>query len=165
MNDPVIALREVRPEDLEILFRHQADPEACRVAGFVSRPWPAFLEHWTKILANPASIVRAVTLDGFVAGTVLSFEEGERRMIGYWIDRDCWGRGVATTAVEQYLRLVRVRPLHAFVSVENHASIRVLEKCGFERIARQPNPGVDQSEDFHYVLGGPRPSDGGTKST
>lgn len=152
MNDPVIALRKVREADLEVLFRHQADPEACRLAGFVSRPWPDFLEHWTKILADPATLARAVTLDGFVAGTVVSFAADGQQLVGYWIDRDCWGRGIATGALQQYLHLVHIRPLHALVSIENQASIRVLEKCGFERVARQPNPGLAGGEDYLYVL-------------
>lgn len=46
-------------------------------------------------------------------------------------DREYWGRGLASSALSQFLREVRVRPLYAYVAKHNLASIRVLEKCGF----------------------------------
>src|SRR3954451_8597580 len=51
--------------------------------------------------------------------------------VGYWLGRPFWGRGIATQALDEFLRVVTERPLHALVAVNHHASIRVLEKCGF----------------------------------
>lgn len=39
--------------------------------------------------------------------------------------------GVATRALLAFLGEIRDRPLYAGVAEHNHASIRVLEKCGF----------------------------------
>ena len=51
--------------------------------------------------------------------------------MGYWLGREYWAKGIATRALGQFLRIVRLRPLYARVAQDNHASIRVLEKCGF----------------------------------
>src|SRR5205085_7095250 len=41
-----VALRPVRESDLPVLFEHQADPEAARMAAFPSRDRQAFIAHW-----------------------------------------------------------------------------------------------------------------------
>jgi RimJ/RimL family protein N-acetyltransferase len=56
-------------------------------------------------------------------------------MFGYWLGRAHWGRGIATEAAQMLadhaLNAGGMRRLEASVFVENRASIRVLEKCGF----------------------------------
>ena len=94
---------------------------------------PILLEHWTRILSDDSMVARAIELDGRVAGNVGSFEYGGRREVGYWIDRAYWGRGVATLALAAFLDEEIRRPLFAGVAPHNVGSIRVLEKCGFER--------------------------------
>ena len=69
-----------------------------------------------------------------VAGSVLSFERGGLREVGYWIGRAYWGKGIATRALAALLEEDTKRPLHARVAGDNLGSVRVLEKCGFERI-------------------------------
>jgi RimJ/RimL family protein N-acetyltransferase len=126
-----VALREISPADLPILFAQQRDPVANRMADFPAREEAAFMAHWTKILAEPTVTARTVLLDGRVAGNVVSFEHEGHREVGYWIGREFWGRGVATRALSVFLELVPERPLYAGVAPHNAASIRVLEKCGF----------------------------------
>jgi RimJ/RimL family protein N-acetyltransferase len=127
-----LRLREVRDEDLPILFEHQRDPESVRMADFPSRDHDAFMAHWAKIRADPVNSMRAIELeDGTVAGTVLSFPRDGVREVGYWIDRAWWGRGIASEALRQYLAIEPIRPLYAGVAKHNAGSMRVLEKCGF----------------------------------
>ena len=127
-----IRLREVRDEDLPILFEHQRDPESVAMADFPSRDHDAFFAHWAKIRADPVNMMRVIELaDGTVAGTVLSFPRDGVREVGYWIDRALWGRGIASRALAAYLAIERIRPLYAGVAKHNAGSIRVLEKCGF----------------------------------
>jgi [ribosomal protein S5]-alanine N-acetyltransferase len=59
--------------------------------------------------------------------------------LGYWIGEPFWGRGIATAAVRgltdwafSEFKLTRI---FAIPFVDNAVSIRVLEKCGFEREA------------------------------
>lgn len=128
-----VLLRDVTERDLPLLFEHQRDPDANRMAGFPPRDREAFTEHWRGILDDPSKVAKAVVFRGTVTGNVVSWEQDGRREIGYWIGRDHWGRGIASEAVAQLLRLVAERPLYACVAVHNAASIRVLEKCGFVR--------------------------------
>ena len=71
-----------------------------------------------------------------VAGNVLMFPHAGQPEVGYWVGREFWGRGVATRALAEFLRLVARRPLHARVATDNAASLRVLEKCGFASTGR-----------------------------
>ena len=69
-----------------------------------------------------------------MAGNVVSWEGDEGRLVGYWIGREQWGRGIATAALSAFLEEIPERPLHALVHAENAGSIRVLEKCGFVQV-------------------------------
>jgi len=94
-----------------------------------------------------------------VAGNVVSWFEGDgRRVVGYWIGREYWGRGVATKALSEFLGHVETRPLFAHVAKHNIASIRVLEKCGFtisgEDEVHSDAPG-DDVEELLLELQGP----------
>jgi RimJ/RimL family protein N-acetyltransferase len=128
-----VTIRPVREDDLPILFEHQRDPEANSMAAFPARDREAFMEHWARILSDDALLARAIELDGRVVGNVGSFEFDGRREVGYWIDRAFWGRGVATLALFAFLGEETRRPLFAGVAPHNAGSMRVLEKCGFER--------------------------------
>jgi len=127
-----VRLRDVEPGDLSIFFEQQLDADATRMAGFPSRDRTAFDAHWARnILGNPAAITQTILLDGKVAGNIGSWPQEGVRLVGYWIGKDYWGKGVATQALAGFLHLVTARPLHAHVAMHNLASIRVLEKCGF----------------------------------
>jgi len=128
-----VTIREVREDDLPILFEHQRDPEANAMAAFPPRDRDAFMAHWRKILSDPNLLARTIELDGAVAGNIGSFDLDGRREVGYWIDRALWGRGVASRALAALLREETIRPLFAGVAPHNAGSMRVLEKCGFSR--------------------------------
>jgi RimJ/RimL family protein N-acetyltransferase len=55
----------------------------------------------------------------------------------YWIDRPAWGRGIATQTLELLLKLVPARPLHARAASDNIASLKVLQKAGFNIIGTE----------------------------
>ncbi len=134
-----VHLRDVTEADLPVFFEHQRDPDGVRMAAFTSRDLDAFLAHWTKILHDGTTEKRTIVLDGRVAGNVVCFEHAGKREVGYWIGKEFWGQGVATRALEAFLREVTTRPLYAHVAKHNLASIRVLEKCGVARV------GVDEA--------------------
>ena len=137
--DLPIVLRRVVPADLDVFFEHQRDPEACQMAAF-TRPDPenreGFDRYWQRNLNNPENDHWTIELasDHQVVGHVLSYVmEGDREM-SYWIDRAHWGKGIATLALQEYLKKQPLRPLFARAAADNHGSIRVLEKCGFQEI-------------------------------
>ncbi len=148
---PNIRLREVEPRDLPLFFAHQQDPIAVEMVAFRSRDRAAFDQHWAKILADKANLIRTILVDDDVAGNVSSFTRDGEREVGYWIDRAYWGRGVASGALSAFLCLESTRPLYAGVAKHNVASLRVLQKCGFTFLD-SASAASDGSDDSHVLL-------------
>ena len=137
MDQDSVTLRPVAEDDLPIFFRHQSDPAAWSMAAFPPREREEFMAHWRdNVLGGPRVRARTVLVDGEVAGHVVAFDRGGEREVGYWIGREHWGRGIATRALELFIAGEPVRPLRAFVAEGNRASMRVLEKCGFEPVRK-----------------------------
>lgn len=145
-----LVLRDVARTDLPTLFEQQRNPVANRMASFPARDKRAFMEHWRKILANPAVVKKAILFQNRVAGHIVCFEEAQHRLVGYWLGQDFWGKGIATEALFELLQEVAHRPLYAYVHRENVASIRVLEKCGFTLEKRGDGHDTDADE-FVFV--------------
>lgn len=150
-----IHLRPVAECDLPILFEYQQEPEANAMAAFPARDRDAFMAHWAKILGNKSVVAMTVVVDGRVAGNVGCWTQDGQRLVGYWLGKRYWGKGVATQMLSMFLRLATDRPLHAYVAKHNVASIRVLEKCGFTLCAKateaveRPADGIDE---WVYVI-------------
>ncbi|HEU4426093.1 MAG TPA: GNAT family N-acetyltransferase [Pilimelia sp.] len=128
-----VSLRSVADGDLDVFFDHQADPKAIEMAAFPARDRDPFLAHWAKIRASDTGVVFTIVADGAVAGNICCWQQDGQHLVGYWIGREHWGRGVATRALARLVEVVSTRPLYAHVAVHNAGSIRVLEKCGFRR--------------------------------
>ena len=151
MSDEV-RLRNVEPDDLPIFYEQQLDPDATRMAAFPARDRASFDAHWEKnILGNPDAIAQTILVDGGVAGNIGSWTQEGIRLVGYWIGKEDWGRGVATRALFAFLQQVTYRPLHAHVVKHNVGSIRVLEKCGFS-LERSVEVGNDGVVELMFVL-------------
>lgn len=156
MEEPV-SLRPVATDDLPIFFVHQLDPEATRLAAFPSREREAFFNHWkTNILGNPAAMNRTVLAGAQVAGNIGAWTDATsgERLICYWLGREFWGRGIASAAAAQFLRLEPARPLRAKVAGHNLGSIRVLEKAGFTRVGEEEFslPDGSRLKEVTYIL-------------
>jgi RimJ/RimL family protein N-acetyltransferase len=150
-----VSLREIEDDDIAVFFRHQSDPVATAMAAFPARDEARFAAHWARSRANATAIMRAVVADGALAGNIVSWEQHGQRLIGYWLGREHWGRGIATRAVRAFLTEVPTRPLYAHVAAHNAGSIRVLEKAGFRRDhvqeAEAPAPD-DGVQEFIFVV-------------
>ncbi len=128
-----VHLRHVIESDLPIFFEQQLDPDATRMAAFPSRDREAFMAHWAKIMRDETNTLMTILFDGQVAGNIVSWQQDDKREVGYWLGKEYWGKGIATRALAEFLNHVTQRPLYAHVAKHNLASIRVLEKCGFAR--------------------------------
>jgi RimJ/RimL family protein N-acetyltransferase len=134
-----VHLRATCESDLQTFFEYHLDPIANRMAAFTAKDpndRAAYMAKWNKNLADPTIITKTIMLDGQIVGTVASFIAPwapSQRHVTYWIDRKHWGKGIATAALQQFLRDSRLqeRPLYASAASDNLGSIRVLEKCGF----------------------------------
>ena len=146
---PDVTLRPVEDADIEVFLGHESDPEAAAMAGFPSRDRERFEAHWARLRADDTLVTRTIVADGEVAGNIGSWPDGDDQFLGYWVGREWWGRGVATTALRLMLDEVEVRPVHAHVVAHNAGSITVLERCGFRRVGEQTHD--DGSVELHYV--------------
>ncbi|MBP6015546.1 MAG: GNAT family N-acetyltransferase [Candidatus Promineofilum sp.] len=129
-----IQLREVVAADLPIFFDNERDPVAVRMAAFTSKDpadRAAFDAHWARNLAAADGMIRTILVDGQVAGNVFSYVDAMGPEVSYWIGRDFWGRGIATSALLAFLEIQTARPLFARAAKDNLGSLRILEKCGF----------------------------------
>lgn len=167
-----LILRAFTPADAPRVFEIQSDFEVTRMLAIPA--YPPDLEDITQWLGEHAAEWRAGTAyrfaaiaDGRVIGCVDVDEirdgSGE---LGYWLDRDYWGQGLASeaaTAVHDFairtLGLVRLSAGHA---VDNPASGRILVRLGFrwvaDRVLRYRSRGMDVAR-RQYVFDG-----GATKS-
>lgn len=109
-----------------------------------------------------------VVVSGCVAGNIGCWMQDGQALVGYWIDKEHWGKGVATEMLAPFMQLVADRPLHAYVVRHNFVSIRVLEKCGFvnctnsKGVIGEPSDGL---EELLYVLDKTSYNPGSTSDT
>jgi RimJ/RimL family protein N-acetyltransferase len=108
-------------------------------------PHPYTDEHaegWFALLeAMPEPTHWAIDVDGKAVGGIgVDLGKGmfaKTAEFGYWIAEPYWGRGIATAAVQRVapfaLEHFKLARLESPVFGWNPASMRVLEKCGFQR--------------------------------
>lgn len=150
---PAVTLRPVQPADIERFFEHQQDSVAVAMAAFPARGRDEHFAHWARIVADTTGVARTIEAQGEVVGDIVGWLDGQRRLLGYWIGRQHWGRGLATEALRQFVHLLPERPLYAYVALANIGSQRVLEKAGFVRDAeRGVIRAADGVDEYLYVL-------------
>ena len=158
MKKNIITLTKTEVEDLNVLFEFQTDKEANLLAAFTPKDptdKTAYIEKYSKHLADPTINNQTIRVDGVIAGSIAQFVMEGKAEITYWIDRKFWGQGVATTALNDFLKIIRVRPIYGRVAFDNYGSQRVLEKCGFEKIGADrgfANARKEEIEEYIYRL-------------
>ena len=150
-----LLLRDVVNDDLPIFFEQQLNKEANYMAAFTAKDptnQEAFTAHWLRNLANETTINKTIVFDGQVAGSVASYEDEGKPEVTYWLGKEYWGKGIATKALAEFLKIVKTRPLFAHVAKHNVASRRVLEKCGFTVIGEDKYVNIGDEEVEEFVL-------------
>ncbi|MDF1810253.1 MAG: GNAT family N-acetyltransferase [Phycisphaerales bacterium] len=135
-----VRIRDVESSDLPIFYDYQADPVSVEMAVVYPRDQQAFDRHWESVRHDSTVVVKTILLNDQVVGYISCFKMDDLDSVGYWIDRDYWGLGIATQALKLMLDIVSTRPLHARVARQNEGSIRVLQKCDFKVIEYQLSP-------------------------
>lgn len=107
------------------------------MAAVATRDEEAFAAHWSRIRSDPDTMLRTIVADECVAGHALSWRAAEGRVIGYWLGKRYWGRGIASEALRLFLDEETYRPLLASVAEHNAGSVRVLEKAGFRLVSSE----------------------------
>lgn len=129
-----ITLRMTTSQDLEQLFLFQLDPQACYLAAFMAKDHTdkeAYIAKYTNFLNDPTINMRTILVNGIIAGSVSKYVMEGDAEITYWIDKQYWGQGIATKALNEFLKIETTRPIYGRVAFDNIGSQKVLEKCGF----------------------------------
>lgn len=145
-----LLLRTLQDDDLAPLFTIQQDPVAMRHTYIATSPDTASqrLRAWEaeRALRGFAPWVLADRGAGTVLGWgglgVDPFAPGWGPEVSYFLAPSATGRGLATELVVEALSLafddLALPAVSAFAMADNHASLRVLEKCGFEFLRDEP---------------------------
>jgi ribosomal-protein-alanine N-acetyltransferase len=92
---------------------------------------------WPGVITVDGAPVGRVNLNNLILGAFCSAD------LGYWVDRDHNGRGVATAAVAAVVALafaeLGLHRVQAGTLLHNHGSQRVLERNGFTLIGMAPH--------------------------
>lgn len=151
-------IRKAVEADLELFFHHQQDEEAAYMAAFTPSDLndkAAYMKKWKSLLKNKSVNVQAILYDSSLVGSLAKFiVEGEAH-ITYAIKKECWGKGITTAALQQFLVIERTRPIYGRVAFDNFGSQRILEKAGFERIGKNnyfANAREMEIEEYIYRL-------------
>ena len=137
-------LRPWREGDEPSLVRHANNYEVWRsLRDRFPRPYTrADAEWWVAFARRQERQAQfAIEVDGEAAGGIgLALKSDiERRSaeIGYWLGEAFWGRGIVTAAARALtaygFEAFDLARIFAVPFANNHASIRILEKCGYVR--------------------------------
>jgi ribosomal-protein-alanine N-acetyltransferase len=153
----IAALREWRRGDEHDLVavannpnvsRYLRDRFPCPYSPDDAAAWIALNE-----AADVTTHFAIVLEDRVIGGAGFQLFEAERRVvaeIGYWLGEPLWGRGIATAACRTLTKYVfdrhEIRRIEAPVFTPNVASLRVLEKCGYEREGVMRNAAIKQGK-------------------
>ena len=130
-------LTKTTPDDLHSLYQIQLDQDANHMAAFTSESgtdFSLYFEKYAKHLDDPKISMWTIRIEQQIIGSVAKFVMAEDSGITYWIDKEFWGKGIATGALMQLLQHETARPIYAYVAFDNSGSQRVLEKCCFRKI-------------------------------
>lgn len=158
MTNPNITLTKTVKEDLYVLFEFQLNEEAIYLAAFTPKDPSdknAYIEKFTKHIADPSINMRTINFNDQIVGSIAKFVLEDEAEITYWIDRKFWGQGIATLALNEFLKNENTRPIKGRVAFDNYASQKVLEKCGFIKIGKDQgfaNARQAEIEEYIYKL-------------
>ena len=153
-----ITLRELGAQDMDQLFAWGKNERAIRMASFTradADDREAFDRHRERIRLRSDVVERGICECGVLVGSVASFIMEGKRELTYWVDPSCWGRGVASEGVRQFLLLDTSRPMVGRVAAQNIASTTVLLRNGFVEVGRDHGwaAGIGQTvEEIIYDL-------------
>ena len=138
-----IELRERTENHVRIQYERIRDPDIWAMIPMTEKTLEQTIADYEKTQQPGASSFgRTIYADGAYVGDVwcycMDLEEEPNAMVGYCLlDKNLWGRGIATEALKQFLKEVAdrfgLKTVGGIAYCSNIASLRVLEKNGFVR--------------------------------
>jgi len=140
-----INLRTLMPKDAQSIYENVNNRDVSRYTARISYPYKledaqGFIKVSRKKDINQIvfGIENPITKNiiGIIDLTSINFHNSKGAILGYWLGKKYWGQGIMTEVVKlvlnyafKNLKLIRVQ---ATVMEPNKASMKVLEKCGFQ---------------------------------
>lgn len=146
-----IVLRPFFDSDAKDVFRYASDPDIGLRAG-----WPPHKSEneslevirtlfnndttWAIVLKETGEVIGAM---GYGPSCDCGFNDARPNepTCGYWVGKPFWNKGICTEALQLMLNYVRNNTdIKSFISghfVDNPASGRVMEKCGFKPLGKE----------------------------
>lgn len=139
----MIDLREFEQRDAESIVAHANNPAVSKyLRDIFPSPYTVKDAEWwlSEGCLVADTLNRAIVLNDSCIGSIgVTFQQAEHRFsaeIGYWIGEQHWNHGFGSAAIKQLTELVfsehEIRRIYAPVAGENKASMRILEKSGYE---------------------------------
>jgi UDP-2,4-diacetamido-2,4,6-trideoxy-beta-L-altropyranose hydrolase len=133
MGGKPVWLRPATPDDLEITYEWQTQPETRRFGRNNAVPTRAEHESWFSArLQDPASILNVIVCDGEAVGTLrLDRLDSLAYEISIVVSTSFYGRGIGLAALELARRLVPEARLKAEILPGNTRSEALFTKAGY----------------------------------
>ena len=140
----IVDLRERTEVHVRTYFAGTRDPEIQAMLPQTAQTVEQAVAEFEKtLLPGATSFGRTIYADDIYVGDIWCYcidpEEDPNAMISYCLfEKSHWNHGIATEALKLFLEEIvsrfDVKKLGAFAYCDNPASLRVLEKNGFEKV-------------------------------
>lgn len=153
-----IILRPTELSDLPTLFQFQLDKEGGYMAAFMpsnATDETAYITKHTKLLNDPTINNQTILLENKIVGSIAKFVIQGDAEITYWIDKNFWGKGIASKALGEFLIIETTRPIFGRVAFDNIGSQKVLERSRFIKVGTDKgfaNARQMEIEEYIYKL-------------
>lgn len=152
-----LILRALSPDDAENAFVWQSDPAVNRFMCYSLYTQIEDTQQWLTTVQDSVHDFCVVhKADGLLIGScgISPTEDPAVWELGYNFRHDCWNQGYATEVSQALLRYARdthgIQDFVACHAVQNPASGRVMEKCGFTYDHDGSYSRFDGSETFAF---------------
>ena len=136
-----LIIRPFRADDASLLQTYCSNWNVARMTSRIPYPYPdGAAEQWIAAQTPPRrdsdEITFCIEREGVMVGSIgLRYPRPGTYELGYWIGEPHWGQGFATEAARHTVAFafdtLGAARVYAGHYVDNPASGRVLEKCGF----------------------------------
>ena len=157
----MISLRDFQQQDTEQLISILNDTSVTQfLSSKIPSPYTASDANWWITEGSKSELIKAITLDDQLIGCVSvlpgEFEFNRSGELGYWLAKEYWQQGITAKAATMLLETVFTKTnivrVFAYVCEDNPASMKLLQKLGFEQDAILKNAMFKQQQFFNAHL-------------
>jgi ribosomal-protein-alanine N-acetyltransferase len=141
-----ITLRRHTPQDANDLLEYASDPEAIKYLDWegVTNLEEASMRIFDRLMPDYGDFaIEYKQTKKYIGSIGLHVDYNNKKaVIGYSIHKQFWGRGYTTIALKSILDIgfnkLNLNRIEAIYNDNNHASGRVMEKCGMKKEVVSP---------------------------